>query len=135
MEALIPFTTSGSLVDLVDKKVLVILRDGRKIIGVFRSYDQFANFLMESVVERLYHKMEYADRDIGILLVRGENVVAVGEIDLIAEDLIPLREISVENIMTRITEDNTKRDKDQIIKENVLREYGFVSEGREGDAY
>ncbi|EIW71343.1 hypothetical protein TREMEDRAFT_60273 [Tremella mesenterica DSM 1558] len=135
MEALIPFTTSGSLVDLVDKKVLVILRDGRKIIGVFRSYDQFANFLMESVVERLYHKMEYADRDIGILLVRGENVVAVGEIDLIAEDLIPLRETSVENIMTRITEENTKRDKDQIIKENVLREYGFVSEGREGDAY
>lgn len=53
MDALIPFTTSGSLVDLVDsgsgphgnanaaEKVLVVLRDGKKLIGVLRSYDQF----------------------------------------------------------------------------------------------
>jgi hypothetical protein len=75
MEALIPLTTSGSLVDCVDskyycasykiavqgvmahpqhshclgawrwfttsEKMLVVLRDGRKLIGVLRSYDQF----------------------------------------------------------------------------------------------
>ena len=94
MDALIPFTTSGSLVDLVDsksispvhvhdhvpvrnihrrrqilsvslvgsvdnmlilndlcslavvEKVMVLLRDGRKLIGVFRSYDQFGEFLL-----------------------------------------------------------------------------------------
>lgn len=37
----IAFTTSGSLVDCVDKKMLVVLRDGKKLIGVLRSYDQF----------------------------------------------------------------------------------------------
>lgn len=37
----IAFTTSGSLVDCVDKKMLVMLRDGKKLIGVLRSYDQF----------------------------------------------------------------------------------------------
>jgi hypothetical protein len=63
MDALIPFTTSGSLVDCVDsesnwrlqdgqthnhgrltrssEKVVVVMRDGRKFIGVLRSYDQF----------------------------------------------------------------------------------------------
>jgi len=30
-----------SLSDTVDKKVLVVLRDGRKMIGVLRSYDQY----------------------------------------------------------------------------------------------
>lgn len=31
----------SSLSDTVDKKVLVVLRDGRKMIGVLRSYDQY----------------------------------------------------------------------------------------------
>ena len=99
------------------EKVMVILRDGRKLQGVFRSYDQYgellcamygvmlnyissriatlfplrlvllsrnnlleysvidtallfspaANFLLESTIERLHYKLEYADRDIGEL--------------------------------------------------------------------
>jgi U6 snRNA-associated Sm-like protein LSm1 len=39
-----------------------------------------ANFLLESTVERLHNKFEYSDVDIGVLLIRGENVVALGEI-------------------------------------------------------
>ncbi|RSH93120.1 Sm-like protein [Saitozyma podzolica] len=135
MDALIPFTTSGSLVDLVDKKVLVILRDGRKLLGLFRSYDQFANFLLESTVERLHYKLEYADRDLGVLLIRGENVVALGEIDLIAEDMVPLREIGLKEIEEKIAEDTRRRDRDFVIKGKVLGAMGFDREGREGDAY
>lgn len=41
IEANVLFTTSGALVDCVDKKMLAILRDGKKLIGVMRSYDQF----------------------------------------------------------------------------------------------
>ncbi|BEJ13522.1 hypothetical protein CspHIS471_0306960 [Cutaneotrichosporon sp. HIS471] len=115
MDALIQFTTSGSLVDLVDKKVLVMLRDGRKLIGVLRSYDQFANFLLESTVERLHLGHEFADVDIGnfdarlnltpgVLLIRGENVVALGEIDLIAEDELPLRQIPEDEMKAKIKE-------------------------------
>ncbi|KAK1923392.1 RNA cap binding protein [Papiliotrema laurentii] len=135
MDALIPFTTSGSLVDLVDKKVMVILRDGRKLLGVFRSYDQFANFLLESTVERFHHKLEYADRDLGVLLIRGENVVALGEIDLIAEDNLPLTPVPLEEIQAKIDAENKRRDRDHIIKGKVLGGLGFVNEGREGDAY
>ncbi|AAW46642.1 hypothetical protein CNBI0490 [Cryptococcus deneoformans B-3501A] len=135
MDALIPFTTSGSLVDLVDKKVLVILRDGRKLIGLFRSYDQFANFLLESCVERLHYKLEYADKDIGVLLVRGENVVALGEIDLIAEDMVPLQQVNVQEIEEKISAENKQRERDHAVKESVLSKMGFVNEGKEGDAY
>lgn len=35
------YTTSGQLAELVDKKVLIVLRDNRKLIGVLRSYDQY----------------------------------------------------------------------------------------------
>lgn len=41
IEANVLFTTSGALVDCVDKKMMAILRDGKKLIGVLRSYDQF----------------------------------------------------------------------------------------------
>jgi LSM domain len=64
----VPFTTSGSLVDCVDKKVIIILRDGKEHIGVLRSYDQFANLLIENPQQKCFD------------LVRGENVVMMGEI-------------------------------------------------------
>jgi U6 snRNA-associated Sm-like protein LSm1 len=35
------FTTAAQLLDLTDKKLMVSLRDGRKLIGVLRSWDQF----------------------------------------------------------------------------------------------
>ncbi|KAK8143104.1 SM-like, degradation of cytoplasmic mRNAs and positively regulates transcription initiation, partial [Beauveria asiatica] len=35
------FTTAAQLLDLTDKKLMVVLRDGRKLVGVLRSWDQF----------------------------------------------------------------------------------------------
>ncbi|KAG6173369.1 hypothetical protein E4U36_002363, partial [Claviceps purpurea] len=35
------FTTAAQLLDLTDKKLMVVLRDGKKLIGVLRSWDQF----------------------------------------------------------------------------------------------
>lgn len=36
-----------AIVEELDKKLLVQLRDGRKIIGILRSFDQFANLVLE----------------------------------------------------------------------------------------
>lgn len=79
--------------------MLVILRDGKKLHGVLRSYDQFgegslmifpissahlkrlqANLVLEDTYERIYHGTEFAERWIGVFVVRGENVVLIGEI-------------------------------------------------------
>jgi U6 snRNA-associated Sm-like protein LSm1 len=121
MDSLIPFTTSGALVDCVDsayselsppvdtefcetaaaptdiEKILVVLRDGRKLIGVLRSYDQFgmrvscgsdgsrliiwlANLVIDMTVERTHLGRYYADKPVGVMVIRGENVVLLGEI-------------------------------------------------------
>ena len=36
-----------AIVEELDKLLMVQLRDGRKVIGVLRSFDQFANLVLE----------------------------------------------------------------------------------------
>ena len=56
-----------------------VLRDGRKLIGYLRSIDQFANLVLQDTIERIYVGDCYGDIDRGIYLVRGENVVLLGD--------------------------------------------------------
>ncbi|KAF8314225.1 Sm-like ribonucleoprotein [Clavulina sp. PMI_390] len=136
MDALIPLTTSGSLVDCVDKKIIVVLRDGRKLIGVLRSYDQFANLVMEDTVERIHHANSYGDIPRGVFLIRGENVVLLGEIDLDAEDEVPIQPAPVEVMMDLNRQEVDDRKRRENIKATVLyEEKGFCKEGGEGDGY
>jgi len=58
----------------------VVLRDGRRVFGILRSYDQFGNLTLEDTVERFYVDLEYAEDNLGVFLVRGENIVLVGEL-------------------------------------------------------
>ncbi|RKO84575.1 putative u6 snrna-associated sm protein lsm1, partial [Blyttiomyces helicus] len=71
---------SASLVDCVDKKILVTLRDGRNLLGWLRSYDQFANLVLQDTVERTHVADGYSDAYRGVFVIRGENVVLLGEI-------------------------------------------------------
>ncbi|KAK3315131.1 hypothetical protein B0H66DRAFT_564599 [Apodospora peruviana] len=89
------FTTAAQLLDLTDKKLMIALRDGRKLLGILRSWDQFANIVLQSTKERIFvppgtapnqPRGLYADFDRGIFLVRGENVLLLGEIDLDRDD-------------------------------------------------
>ncbi|KAI8470970.1 MAG: hypothetical protein J3K34DRAFT_245019 [Monoraphidium minutum] len=70
-----------ALVEELDKKLLVQLRDGRKIIGVLRSFDQFANLVLEEAVERVIVGGNYSDIPLGMYLLRGENLVLMGQLD------------------------------------------------------
>lgn len=103
------FTTAAQLLDLTDKKLIVVLRDGRKVLGVLRTWDQFANLILQNAVERTFlppasfapetspetaaaaaagHGL-YADIPRGTYLVRGENVLLLGEIDIDRDDETP----------------------------------------------
>ncbi|KAK9828780.1 hypothetical protein WJX72_002042 [[Myrmecia] bisecta] len=70
-----------ALVEELDKLLLVQLRDGRKIVGILRSFDQFANLVMEASRERIVVGNLYAEVPLGLYVVRGENVVLLGELD------------------------------------------------------
>jgi len=59
---------------------MVLLRDGRTLIGYLRSVDQYANLLLQQTVERIHVGKKFGDIPRGVFLVRGENVVLLGEI-------------------------------------------------------
>ncbi|CAB4255145.1 similar to Saccharomyces cerevisiae YJL124C LSM1 Lsm (Like Sm) protein [Maudiozyma barnettii] len=84
------FTTTAAIVSSVDRKIFVLLRDGKLLFGVLRTFDQYANLILQHCVERIYlageHKGKYAEEDRGIFMIRGENVVMLGEVDIDRED-------------------------------------------------
>jgi U6 snRNA-associated Sm-like protein LSm1 len=76
-----PPVPGAALAEELDKKLLVQLRDGRKLLGFLRSFDQFANLVLEHSIERIIVGEQYADIPLGLQLIRGENVVLLGEVD------------------------------------------------------
>lgn len=94
----------------VTEKLLVLLRDGRKLLGILRSFDQFgtvyhpffyrdifilifevnltgyecsdaaANAVLEGACERVIVGEIYCDIPLGLYIIRGENVVLIGEL-------------------------------------------------------
>lgn len=62
------------------EKLIVVLRDGSNLVGYLRSVDQFANLVLHMTVERIFVGNKYGDIPRGIYIVRGENVVLLGEI-------------------------------------------------------
>lgn len=83
---------------------MVALRDGKKLIGVLRSWDQFGvfdhsnafirpmsnslsigNLVLQDTIERLFCQNLYCDIERGMFLVRGENVLLLGEIVRVIE--------------------------------------------------
>lgn len=47
------------LVEELDKLLMVQLRDGRKVIGVMRSFDQFANIVLEGEARISFSKHRF----------------------------------------------------------------------------
>ncbi|GLC46661.1 hypothetical protein PLESTB_001549400 [Pleodorina starrii] len=70
-----------ALAEELDKRLLIVLRDGRKLLGVLRSFDQFANLVIEGAVERIIVGEQYGDIPMGLQVIRGENVVLLGRVD------------------------------------------------------
>ncbi|KAE8655380.1 hypothetical protein F3Y22_tig00117032pilonHSYRG00254 [Hibiscus syriacus] len=90
---------STSLASYLDRKLLVLLRDGRKLMGILRSFDQFANAVLEGACERVIVGDLYCDIPLGLYVIRGENVVLIGELDLEREELPPhMTRVSVAEI-------------------------------------
>ena len=106
---------AASLYEQLDKMVMVCLRDGRNFFGWLRSFDQYANLTLDNTVERLTVDDMYADISIGIFVIRGENVMMLGEVDVNKEN-----EISAN--MKLVTEEEIRRlmkereDDDHVLK-------------------
>eukprot|EP01098_Paradermamoeba_levis_P000298 TRINITY_DN10304_c0_g1_i2.p1 TRINITY_DN10304_c0_g1~~TRINITY_DN10304_c0_g1_i2.p1 ORF type:complete len:133 (-),score=40.47 TRINITY_DN10304_c0_g1_i2:179-577(-) len=119
-----------SLVEEVDKKLIVVLRDGRKFIGILRSFDQFANIVLEGTVERVIVGECFGDIPLGIFIIRGENVVLLGDIDEEKENLIKLKRVSPEEIKLAFKKEQEMKENQNKLKRKIMLDRGlFVDTG------
>lgn len=52
---------TASLLEELDKRLMVLLRDGRTLIGYLRSVDQFANLVLHRCIERIHVGNQFGD--------------------------------------------------------------------------
>jgi len=95
---------SASLVEQLDRRIMIILRDGRHLIGTLRSFDQFSNMVLQDTCERRVLNVNvktnksdtnndndkatstnqtccyYTDIRLGLYLIRGDSMVLLGEV-------------------------------------------------------
>ncbi|TRY65376.1 hypothetical protein DNTS_013778 [Danionella cerebrum] len=116
---------TASLIEDIDKKHLVLLRDGRTLIGILRSIDQFANLVLHQTVERIHVGKKFGDIPRGIFVVRGENVVLLGEVDLDKECDQILQRVSIEEILEEQRTEQQAKQESERIKLQAVKERGL----------
>ncbi|XP_072491283.1 U6 snRNA-associated Sm-like protein LSm1 isoform X2 [Notamacropus eugenii] len=83
------------------------------------------NLVLHQTVERIHVGKKYGDIPRGIFVVRGENVVLLGEIDLEKESDTPLQQVSIEEILEeQRVEQQTKQEAEKL-KVQALKERGL----------
>ncbi|XP_030639809.1 U6 snRNA-associated Sm-like protein LSm1 [Chanos chanos] len=116
---------TASLIEDIDKKHLVLLRDGRTLIGILRSIDQFANLVLHQTVERIHVGKKFGDIPRGIFVVRGENVVLLGEVDLDKECDQILQRVSIEEILEEQRSEQQAKQESERVKLQAVKERGL----------
>ncbi|KAJ2772699.1 U6 snRNA-associated Sm-like protein, partial [Coemansia nantahalensis] len=75
----------------IDRKVLVVMNDGRVIVGTLCGLDQTTNIIVRGCQERVFSEDEGVEVvDLGLYLVRGDNISVVGLVDEEADAAIDL---------------------------------------------
>ncbi|KAJ1769717.1 hypothetical protein IW140_005178 [Coemansia sp. RSA 1813] len=71
-----------ALQSYVDRKVSVIMSDGRLVVGMLRGLDQTTNIIMQECQERVFSEDDGVEIvDIGLYMIRGDNIAVIGLID------------------------------------------------------
>ena len=67
------------------EKVLILTVDGRTLVGTLLSTDQLTNLVLLNTIERIIRTPDDPEPssqiEHGLYLIRGDNVVACGEVD------------------------------------------------------
>ncbi|KAK7686031.1 hypothetical protein QCA50_010842 [Cerrena zonata] len=87
----------ASLQSFVDHRVLLILQDGRAIVGVMAGFDQKSNVVLSDSKERVYSTEEGVEEiPLGLYLVKGDQIVLIGELDEAADEAVDLSSVRAE---------------------------------------
>ncbi|KAI6107582.1 hypothetical protein EV401DRAFT_2059942 [Pisolithus croceorrhizus] len=82
----------SSLQGYIDRRVLLVLQDGRAIVGVLAGFDQKSNVVVYSLDEGV------EEIPLGLYLVKGDMIALIGEIDDAIDQAVDLSTIRAEPI-------------------------------------
>lgn len=89
----------SSLQGYIDRRVLLVLQDGRAIVGVLAGFDQKSNVVVSDCKERVYSLDEGVEEiPLGLYLVKGDMIALIGEIDDAIDQAVDLSTIRAEPI-------------------------------------
>eukprot|EP01080_Neovahlkampfia_damariscottae_P012208 gene12208-5795_t len=112
-----------SLFESLDKKFFILLKDGRVLIGILRSYDQYTNLVLESTIERIIVNEFYCDFPRGKFIIRSENVVIMGEYE---KDVKKMKKVTKEKIHELKKFDDKLKHQQEILKKKLINEKGII---------
>ncbi|CAF1171137.1 unnamed protein product [Adineta steineri] len=119
----------AALIGDIDKQLMIMLRDGRTLIAYLRSLDQFGNLVLHQAFERICVGRQYADIPRGLFVIRGENVLLIGELDFHQPIRVPLVEVTIEEILKLQKEDIEKKGRIEKLRQKAMIEHGLVDDG------
>ncbi|CAF0808487.1 unnamed protein product [Didymodactylos carnosus] len=81
----------------MNKPVNIVTNDGRIIIGTLKGFDQTINLILDDSHERVFSSTDGVEHVLlGLYIVRGDNVVLIGEIDEEVDKSINFSQIKAE---------------------------------------
>ncbi|KAG5670165.1 hypothetical protein PVAND_000446 [Polypedilum vanderplanki] len=90
---------SGSLESFVGQSVMIISCDGRCFSGTLKGFDQLINLILVDTHERIYSTTAGMEQiNLGLKIIRGDNVAVIGLIDEAVEQEIDYQKIRGEQL-------------------------------------
>lgn len=116
------------------------LRDGKRLFGVLRTFDQYANLVLQNTIERIYLQSSYGEVNRGLYIVRGENVAWVGEIDPDKEDSIKeelkLEKVEYSEVEKQLAElVQAKKKLEKVRSKRLAHNFGILTEPFQDNMY
>ena len=71
--------------------VEIITNDGRVVVGILKGLDQVVNVVLANTEERVFTSEGIDKQQLGLYLIRGDNVAIVGKIIRYVDDILPYR--------------------------------------------
>lgn len=103
----IRFPGALSLTEELDQLVLLIMRDGRHIVGRLASLDQHSNVVLEDAQEWFIYGDKFATEQLDLFVVKSDNVVLISSFDESKASSVKLKKIDRESLYKVRNEDKS----------------------------
>ncbi|XP_061115530.1 U6 snRNA-associated Sm-like protein LSm1 isoform X2 [Conger conger] len=109
------------------KNTLSFSETDERSLGFFEALTSLvSNLVLHQTVERIHVGKKYGDIPRGIFIVRGENVVLLGEIDLEKECDTVLQQVSIEEILEEQRAQQQAKQEAEKAKLQALKDRGLT---------